>query len=216
VRAAGADAAVNHREEGYLSQAQAALPDACDGKFDIVLEMAAHANLVADVSLLRRGGQVSPQGLDPGRRPCMTYALLKELRSCPCGGQLAIIGSKPAPIALNPRLLMPLEVSLHGSPLCPHAPLHWSKDACTLSLTACALCALCALCVLQVSIKGVFLPSASKEELDDTHQALYDEMARGALTPVVAAELPLVDAPTAHVDVMSTAGKAGNIVLKVR
>ena len=46
--------------------------------------MAAHANLVADVGLLR------------------------------AGGQLAIIGSKPQPVQLNPRLLMPAETTVHG------------------------------------------------------------------------------------------------------
>ena len=46
--------------------------------------MAAHANLVADLGLVRVGGQV------------------------------AIIGSKPEAVSLNPRLLMPKEISVHG------------------------------------------------------------------------------------------------------
>lgn len=76
--------AVNHRAEGYLDAARAALPTASDGLFDVVLEMAAHANLVSDVSVLRTGGRV------------------------------AIVGSTPQPVSLNPRLLMPKEISLHG------------------------------------------------------------------------------------------------------
>eukprot|EP00966_Prymnesium_polylepis_P304460 7034336-Prymnesium_polylepis.1 len=68
---------------------------------------------------------------------------------------------------------------------------------------------------LEISVRGVFLSSASAAEIDETHAVLYAEMARGALAPVVATELPLADAPTAHADVMSTRGKAGNIVLRV-
>jgi len=83
IRALGATA-VNHRSEGYLDAAAAALPATKEGRFDLVLEMAAHANLLADLKLLSRGARV------------------------------AIIGSKPLPVALNPRLLMPDEVSVHG------------------------------------------------------------------------------------------------------
>ena len=75
--------AVNHRAAGYLEAATAALPAGKTG-FDVVLEMAAHANLVTDLGLLQHGGR------------------------------LAIIGSKPEPIALNPRLLMPRELSVLG------------------------------------------------------------------------------------------------------
>ena len=76
--------AVNHRSDDYLQSASAALPAAKQGKFDIVLEMAAHANLLADVGMVQKHGRI------------------------------AIIGSKPLPVALNPRLLMPSEITLHG------------------------------------------------------------------------------------------------------
>ena len=54
VLVAGAIAAVNHRAN-YLAAAEAAVAN----KFDLVLEMAAHANLVMDLGLLRRGGQLA-------------------------------------------------------------------------------------------------------------------------------------------------------------
>jgi len=146
VLGAGALAVVNHREANYLEEARAALPASSDGKFDIVLEMAAHANLVADLSLLRRGGQV------------------------------CIVGSKAQAVELNPRLLMAGEASL----------------------------------------RGIFLPSSTAEELDAIHAALFNEMARGTLTPVVAKQLALPEAPAAHEEVMSTQGKAGNVVLIAR
>jgi NADPH2:quinone reductase len=76
--------AVNHRSKDYLEAAAAALPAAKHGLFNAVLEMAAHANLITDLELLGPGGQ------------------------------LAVIGSKPEPVALNPRLLMPKEASVHG------------------------------------------------------------------------------------------------------
>ena len=76
--------AVNHRAEGYLEAACAALPADKEGAFDVVLEMAAHANLLSDLRVLRTGAQI------------------------------AVIGSKPLPVDFNPRLLMPKEVSLHG------------------------------------------------------------------------------------------------------
>ena len=143
VIAAGAVGVVNHREQGYLEKAQEALPVAAEGKFDLVLEMAAHANLVSDVGLLRRSGQV------------------------------AIIGSKAQAVEINPRVLMPLEVS----------------------------------------VRGIFLPGSTAEELDAIHTALYAAMERGALAPVVGTELPLSQAPQAHVQVVGEGGKAGNIVL---
>ena len=144
VLAAGAIAAVNHRAVDYLAAVEAAAAD----KFDLILEMAAHANLVADLGLLRRGGQ------------------------------LAVIGSKAQPIELNPRLLMPNELS----------------------------------------IRGIFLPTQSEAESKETHAALYAAMEKGALAPVVATEIPLAEAPKAHVEVMepSSGGKAGNVVLMVR
>ena len=54
------------------------------GSIPVLAEMAAHANLLSDVEVLAQHAR------------------------------LAIIGSKPLPVALNPRLLMPKEVSLLG------------------------------------------------------------------------------------------------------
>ena len=83
VRAAGA-VAVNHREDAYVERAMASLPADKGGKFDIVLEMAAHTNMLQDIVMLRHGGQ------------------------------LAVVGSKAEAVPFNPRLLMPAEVSIHG------------------------------------------------------------------------------------------------------
>jgi NADPH2:quinone reductase len=55
VRAQGADAVFNHKEDGYLQ----AIMAATGGRgVDIVLEMAAHINLDKDLSLLARNGRV--------------------------------------------------------------------------------------------------------------------------------------------------------------
>lgn len=64
IRAAGATAAVCHREEGYLQQALAALGGR---KFSTVLEMAAHSNLIADLGVIATGGQLAIIGskVDP-------------------------------------------------------------------------------------------------------------------------------------------------------
>lgn len=80
VRNAGADAVLNHRKEGYLQEAQ----ELVEGGYDVVLEMAAHVNLPADLSLAAR-------------------------RSCVC-----IIGSKAEVVGVNPRATMPKEVDVRG------------------------------------------------------------------------------------------------------
>ncbi|CAE7886359.1 CRYZ [Symbiodinium sp. KB8] len=80
VSAAGADAVVNHRESGYLEKCKEIQP----GGYDVVLEMAAHANLAADLSLAGR-------------------------RSCIC-----IVGSKAEATSVNPRTLMPSEIDIRG------------------------------------------------------------------------------------------------------
>jgi len=141
VRAAGADFVVNHRVEGYVAKLQEASPQG----FDVVLEMAAHANLPVDLTLAGR-------------------------RSCVC-----IIGSRAEPVGVNPRATM----------------------------------------VREVDVRGVFLGTQSAEERAETHAALQDAMARGALKPVVGMELPLAEAARAHVEVMgpSSGGAVGNIVL---
>ena len=56
---------------------------ACDG-YDVVLEMAAHANLATDLRLVALNGRI------------------------------CIVGSKAQDVALNPRLLMPKQVDLRG------------------------------------------------------------------------------------------------------
>lgn len=143
VKKAGADAVLNHREDGYLDSAQEHAPEG----YDIVLEMAAHANLPADLTLAGK-------------------------RSCVC-----IIGSKAEPVGINPRATMNKEVD----------------------------------------VRGVFLGTQTAEEREETHQALYEAMESGALTPVVGMELDLSDAPKAHAEVMnpSAGGAVGNIVLNV-
>ena len=85
VRASGAHAVVNHRDEHYVHKALDALKNAesQDG-FDLLLEMAADKNLVADMAMMRRGGRI------------------------------AIVGSKALPTSLNPRLTMPKEIDVRG------------------------------------------------------------------------------------------------------
>ena len=67
----------------------------------------------------------------------------------------------------------------------------------------------------EVSVHGVFLPTASEEEKQKTHAALFEAMASGKLTPIVGAEVALRDAGVAHEEVMapSSGGKVGNIVV---
>lgn len=138
---AGVDLAVNHREKGYLEACKAAAPEG----FDVILEMAAHANLAVDLQLVGQNGRI------------------------------CIVGSKSQDININPRTLMPK----------------------------------------QVDVRGVFLGSATPEELQDIHASLFDAMQRKALVPVVGLELPLQEAAKAHVEVMapSSGGAAGNVVL---
>lgn len=80
VQKSGADAALNHREDGYMQKAKELAPDG----FDVILEMAAHANLPSDFKIAGK-------------------------RSCIC-----IIGSKAQEVGFNPRLTMPLEVDIRG------------------------------------------------------------------------------------------------------
>jgi len=63
------------------------------------------------------------------------------------------------------------------------------------------------------AILGMVLWAASAEELEATHAWLGDAFARGALTPVVAAELPLAEAARAHEMVMAP-GARGKVVLR--
>ena len=82
VRASGG-LAFNHRTDGYLQEALAALGDG--RKFNVVLEMSAHTNLVSDVGVLAKGGS------------------------------LVIVVSKDVSVPFNPRLLMVPEISVMGT-----------------------------------------------------------------------------------------------------
>lgn len=62
------------------------------------------------------------------------------------------------------------------------------------------------------AILGMVLWNATPAELDGIHAALFAGLANGTLRPVVGKELPLKDAPKAHVDVMAP-GSYGKIVL---
>lgn len=125
---AGADVAVNHRQAGYVDVAKEASP----GGFDVVLEMAAHANLPTDLSLVVRRGRV------------------------------VIIGSRSEAVPVNPRHFMAGEVD----------------------------------------VRGVFLPGATRAELEEMHQVLFSALASGKLVPVVSKEFALEDAASAHKEVM--------------
>eukprot|EP00931_Biecheleriopsis_adriatica_P095238 TRINITY_DN68878_c0_g1_i1.p1 TRINITY_DN68878_c0_g1~~TRINITY_DN68878_c0_g1_i1.p1 ORF type:complete len:366 (+),score=54.03 TRINITY_DN68878_c0_g1_i1:45-1142(+) len=88
VAKAGADAALNHREEGYVAKCQELAPDG----YNVILEMAAHANLPTDLKLAGK-------------------------RSCVC-----IIGSKAETVAVNPRDTMPKEIDVRGVFLSSQTP----------------------------------------------------------------------------------------------
>jgi len=62
------------------------------------------------------------------------------------------------------------------------------------------------------AILGMVLWNASAEEMESVHAWLGEAFDRGALTPVVARELPLADAPRAH-ELVMTPGARGKIVL---
>ena len=67
----------------------------------------------------------------------------------------------------------------------------------------------------EVDIKGVFLPTADAAEAAEAREGMYEMMTTGALQPIVSMKLGLVDAPTAHREVMapSKGGSSGNIVI---
>jgi len=62
------------------------------------------------------------------------------------------------------------------------------------------------------AILGMILWNATPVELNSIHAGLFAGLANGTLRPVVGKELPLKEAPKAHVDVMA-AGAHGKIVL---
>ena len=93
--AAGATAAVNHKEEGYLQAAKAALPEGSDG-FDVLLENAAHANLPADMGVMAKAGRVCIVGSkaqEVGLNPRLTMPKEVDIRG------VFLSASSPAEIA---------------------------------------------------------------------------------------------------------------------
>ncbi|MDN5873115.1 MAG: NADPH:quinone reductase [Sinobacteraceae bacterium] len=64
----------------------------------------------------------------------------------------------------------------------------------------------------EATILGVMVSGSSSAELVEIHAAIRAGLATGALAPVVAAELPLQQAPQAHERVMQ-AGAGGKVVL---
>lgn len=80
VKAAGADHVVNHRSEGYAKS----LKECCMAGFDVVLEMAAHANLPTVLSLVKKRGRV------------------------------CLVGSKAEAVGVNPRVILTNEIDVRG------------------------------------------------------------------------------------------------------
>lgn len=63
------------------------------------------------------------------------------------------------------------------------------------------------------SILGMSLMNASENDLNELHAAIGVGLANGTLTPIIAEEIPLAEAPRAHHAVMQS-GARGKIVLK--
>jgi NADPH2:quinone reductase len=61
-------------------------------------------------------------------------------------------------------------------------------------------------------IRGLLLGNARPAEMTEIYAALRAGLEKGSLSPLIASELPLADAPRAHGDVMKN-GKTGKIVL---
>jgi NADPH2:quinone reductase len=66
--------------------------------------------------------------------------------------------------------------------------------------------------IRDADIRGMVLNNASQAELARIHAALGAGLENGSLRPVIAQELPLTEAETAHITVMLP-GAAGKIVL---
>jgi NADPH2:quinone reductase len=62
------------------------------------------------------------------------------------------------------------------------------------------------------AILGMILFNATPVEMESIHAGLFAGLANGTLRPVVGKELPLKEAPKAHIDVMAP-GAHGKIVL---
>ena len=63
------------------------------------------------------------------------------------------------------------------------------------------------------TVVGMLLNNATKQELMSVHTGLHAGFKNGTLTPVVEKQMPLADAPLAHLEVMKP-GAYGKIVLK--
>jgi NADPH2:quinone reductase len=64
----------------------------------------------------------------------------------------------------------------------------------------------------EADVRGMLLFNASPADLSRIHAALFAGLENGTLRPVIARELPLIDAPKAHIEVMQ-AGAAGKLIL---
>jgi NADPH:quinone reductase len=138
VAAQGAVQVADHTAPDYVAKLLA-LTD--DRGYDVIVEMAAHAGLAADLGLLAHGGRV------------------------------VVVGSR-GPAEITPRELM-------------------SRDA---------------------DVRGMLLFVAAPEALVEAYAAVGDGLAAGRLVPVIARELPLAEAATAHREII--AGPAtGKLVL---
>ena len=138
VKREGADQAFDHTKAGYQDE----IMKATGGKgLDVILEMAAHTNLAADLKMLATGGRV------------------------------IVIGNR-GEITINPRELM-------------------SRRA---------------------SARGFTLWAITPEEESEIHAGILAGLENGTLRPIVGKELPLKDAPQAHVDILA-GGAHGKIVL---
>lgn len=138
VKKEGAHHAFDHTKPGYTEE----ILKVTGGRgVDVILEMAAHINLAADLKLLAMRGRV------------------------------IVIGNR-GEITINPRDLM-------------------SRRS---------------------SVRGFTLWAATEAESAEIHGAIAAGLENGTLRPVVGKELPLKDAPQAHIDVL-TPGAFGKIVL---
>ena len=64
-------------------------------------------------------------------------------------------------------------------------------------------------------IAGVMLMNSSEEELTESYRAIQAGIANGWLRPLVGKEYPLDRACDAHLDILSSAGAVGKMVLSV-
>jgi len=68
------------------------------------------------------------------------------------------------------------------------------------------------LMVCEGDVRGVAMAKSTPEDHKLCHSAIAPGLSSGALVPQVAEEIPLVDAPQAHVSIMSS-GRSGNLVM---